>query len=122
MSAGEKTYEAIRRGVIKSLTKSWNPNWDEFARPAYEAFIEDVRDDASVRCSWHIYSAEGDERKDLEFEVEAFICDADAETLGKPKLLSDILVDFADGLDVEETERLIANSMAAFRKKAEKLR
>ena len=117
MSAGEKTYEAMRQGIIKALTKSWHLDWDEFARPAYEAFIEDVRDDASVRCSWRIYDAEGDERKDLEFEVEAYIQDADAETLGKPMLLSDILVDFARGLDVEETERLVASSLAAFRKK-----
>ena len=121
MSQGEKLYAGLRKAVTKSLTTDWRPDWEDIAEPAYRGFIEDLRDDASVMPSWKIYLANGRKRKNLEFELQAFIKDGCLDNeLGKPRLLSDILVAFAKSLDAEEAERLVANSLTEFRKKMQK--
>ena len=122
MSHGEKLYAGLRKAVMKSLTTDWHPDWDDIAEPAYKGFLKDLRDDASVNFGWNIYSIRGQKRKNLEFEVQAFIMDSCLDNdLGKPVLLSDILARFAkDMADPEEAERLVENSLIEFRKKMQR--
>jgi nicotinamide mononucleotide adenylyltransferase len=126
MSQGEKLYAGLRKAVTKSLTTDWAPDWFDIAKSAHAGFIKDMQDDAKVQYSWNLMSASNKKRKNLEFELQIYIrsdCHRDDEVrneLGKQKLLSDILVEFAKFLDAEETERLVANSLTEFRKKMQK--
>ena len=45
MSSGEKMYDALMKGVVKSITFNWEPEWSDFAKPLYEAFVEDAMED-----------------------------------------------------------------------------
>jgi nicotinamide mononucleotide adenylyltransferase len=121
MSQGEKLYAGLRKAVTKSLTTDWAPDWFDIAKSAHAGFIKDMQDDAKVHYSWNLMSASNKKRKNLEFELQIYIRDDEVRNeLGKQKLLSDILVDFAKFLDAEEAERLVANSLTEFRKKMQK--
>ena len=121
MSQGEKLYAGLRKAVTKSLTTNWDPDWFDIAKSAHAGFIKDMQDDAKVHYSWNLMSASNKKRKNLEFELQIYIRDDEVRNeLGKKKLLSDILVDFAKFLDAEEAERLVANSLTEFRKKMQK--
>ena len=121
MSQGEKLYAGLRKAVTKSLTTDWDPDWFDIAKSAHAGFIKDMQDDAKVDYSWNLMSASNKKRKNLEFELQIYIRDDEVRNeLGKQRLLSDILVDFAKFLDAEEAERLVANSLTEFRKKMQK--
>ena len=121
MSQGEKLYAGLRKAVTNTLTTNWDPDWFDIAKSAHAGFIKDMQDDAKVHYSWNLMSASNKKRKNLEFELQIYIRDDEVRNeLGKKKLLSDILVDFAKFLDAEEAERLVANSLTEFRKKMQK--
>lgn len=121
MSHGEKLYAGLRKAVLKSMTTDWDPDWDDIAKSAHAGFIKDMKDDAIVEYSWNIMSASNKKRKNLEFELQIYIRDDEVRNeLAKSRLLSDILVGFAEVLDADEAERLVANSLTEFRKKMQK--
>lgn len=119
MSYGEHIYEAMRKNIIKSLTKNWAPDWEAFAKPAYIGFVRDINDDLEIYCP-SIRPRKGAKGlpKNAEVLLQAYISDdQDLPGLGPKKLLSDVLVNMAESQGIEDAEMLIANSIAAFREK-----
>jgi len=119
VSYGEYIYKDMRKNIIKSLVKDWDPDWQAFAKPAYIGFVQDINDDLEIYCP-SIRREEGAEElpKDAEVLLQAYLSDdQDLPGIGPKKLLSDVLVDMAEGQGIEDAEMLIANSMAAFREK-----
>ena len=119
MSYGEYIYKAMRKDIIKSLVKNWEPDWEDFAKPAYIGFVKDINDDLEIYCP-SIRPEKGAEElpKDAEVLLQAYLSDdQDLPGIGPKKLLSDVLVDMAEGQGIEDAEMLIANSMSAFREK-----
>lgn len=122
MSSGEKTYKALKKRVAEAITLNWNPDWFDFADPIYKAFIEDVKDDIRVEPA----EVPRDEKTfkllpDAEVMLIAWLNDrGNYPEIGTPSALSDVLVELLDQCDEEEFEILLANSIAAFRRKAAK--
>lgn len=109
MSDDVKAYEALRKSFIDSLAHEWHPQGDGFFDGVRNAFIEYFKDDVRI---WPV--TEGRE----ELMIQAYINDSDEfPDIGKEEPLSRILVFYSEEHGVEETERVVANSMAAFRKK-----
>jgi hypothetical protein len=119
MSYGEHIYEAMRKNIIESLMKVWEPDWRAFAKPAYIGFIQDISDDLRIHCP-SIRPEKGNDNlpKDAEVLLQAYTADdQDLPGLGEKQKLSDVLVDMAENQGIEDAEMLIANSIAAFREK-----
>ena len=113
MGSGNKMYDAIKEGVLNSLS-DFNPDWDTLANDAYEGFIEDLKDDVRV----DIFSFEEDENTDEEAVLQAYIADdGDESCIGKSALLSDLLIDLAYITSREHAVRVLSNSVAAFQAK-----
>jgi hypothetical protein len=124
MSSGEKMYDALMKGVVKSLTFNWEPEWSDFAAPIYQAFVEDALEDLGIMALTPRYDKETKELlPDAEVALSGWIEDVD-DSFSKPFLLSDILVDLFDNTDEEDFEILLERSLTKARKEiaARKLR
>jgi len=120
MAFGEHTYKALREGVIKSITEKFDPDWEVLVLGAWHGFIEDMRED--IRVDFSEVDADGrhvTDKEDGEILLAVYLQNEwDIPHLGQKRPLSDILFEFADMDSVEETIRLLNNSIAAFKKKA----
>ena len=124
MSSGEKMYGALMKGVVKSITFNWEPEWSDFAAPIYQAFVEDALEDLGIMALTPRYDKETKELlPDAEVTLSGWIEDVD-DSFSKPFLLSDILVDLFDNTDEEDFEILLERSLTKARKEiaARKLR
>jgi hypothetical protein len=116
MSSGEKMYDALMKGVVKSITFNWEPEWSDFAQPLYEAFVEDALEDLGIMALTPRHDKEtGELFPDAEVALSGWIEDVD-DSFSKPFLLSDILVDLFDNTDEEDFEILLERSIAKARK------
>jgi hypothetical protein len=116
MSSGEKMYGALMKGVVKSITFNWEPEWSDFAAPIYQAFVEDALEDLGIMALTPRYDKETKELlPDAEVTLSGWIEDVD-DSFSKPFLLSDILVDLFDNTDEEDFEILLERSIAKARK------
>jgi hypothetical protein len=116
MSSGEKMYDALMKGVVKSITFNWEPEWSDFAAPIYQAFVEDALEDLGIMALTPRYDKETKELlPDAEVTLSGWIEDVD-DSFSKPFLLSDILVDLFDNTDEEDFEILLERSIAKARK------
>ena len=112
MSINETTYDALRKTFIKSLTDHWDPTGDEFIDDVKEAFIEYMRDDVKI---WPVME------ETEEIMLEAYLDDGfEFPDLSKEHPLSNVLAYYADHYGIEKTELMVANSLAAFRKKMDR--
>jgi hypothetical protein len=122
MSSGEKMYGALMKGVVKSITFNWEPEWSDFAQPLYEAFVEDALDDLGIMALTPRHDKEtGELFPDAEVTLSGWISDED-DSFSKPFLLSDILVDLFDNTDEEDFEILLERSLAKARKEIAELK
>ena len=116
MSSGEKMYDALMKGVVKSITFNWEPEWSDFAAPIYQAFVEDALEDLGIMALTPRYDKETKELlPDAEVTLSGWIEDVD-DSFSKPFPLSDILVDLFDNTDEEDFEILLERSIAKARK------
>jgi hypothetical protein len=116
MSSGEKMYDALMKGVVKSITFNWEPEWSDFAQPLYEAFVEDALEDLGIMALTPRHDKEtGELFPDAEVALSGWIEDVD-DSFSKPFLLSDILVDLFDNTDEEDFEILLERSLTKARK------
>lgn len=124
MSGGEYTYDGMREKIIKSLTDDWEPDWQVFAEEAFKGFAKDLHDDLCIMAlSWFINKETGKAEEYKEITLECHISGMDDPPfIGHKHLLSDILLDHACDQGIESTERLLAESIAAFRVKMEQRR
>jgi hypothetical protein len=122
MSSGEKMYDALMKGVVKSITFNWEPEWSDFAQPLYEAFVEDALEDLGIMALTPRHDKEtGELFPDAEVALSGWIEDVD-DSFSKPFLLSDILVDLFDNTDEEDFEILLERSLAKARKEIAELK
>jgi hypothetical protein len=116
MSGGEKMYDALMKGVVKSITFNWEPEWSDFAKPLYEAFVEDAMEDLGIMALTPRHDKEtGELLPDAEVMLSGWVEDVD-DSSSKPFPLSDILVDLFDNTDEEDFEILLERSVAKARK------
>jgi hypothetical protein len=116
MSNGEKMYDALIKGVVKSITFNWEPEWSDFAKPLYEAFVQDATEDLRIIALTPRYDKEtGELLPDAEVSLSCWISKVD-DTLSKPFALSDILVDLYENTDEEDFEILLERSIIKARK------
>jgi hypothetical protein len=116
MSSGEKMYDALMKGVVKSITFNWEPEWSDFAKPLYEAFVEDAMEDLGIMALTPRHDKETKELlPDAEVMLSGWIEDVD-DSFSKPFPLSDILVDLFDNTDEEDFEILLERSITKARK------
>jgi hypothetical protein len=116
MSGGEKMYDALMKGVVKSITFNWEPEWSDFAKPLYEAFVEDAMEDLGIMALTPRHDKETKELfPDAEVMLSGWIEDVD-DSSSKPFPLSDILVDLYENTDEEDFEILLERSIAKARK------
>lgn len=123
MSEGEHTYNGMREKIIQSLTDSWEPDWHVFAEEAFKGFVKDLHDDVDIMAlSWFMNKETGKPEEYKEITLACHIFNVDDPPFFGPKIsLSDILFDHAEDQGMEATERLIAASLSAFRKRSESL-
>jgi hypothetical protein len=113
MSNGEKTYKAVRDSVLAAVIESFDPDWDALVGDAYNAFIEDLRDDIKV-------DVEIGEEADLEMTIQPYILDeAHAPDLGKPISLSDLLFDSVSMYGRDKAIQALNNTLTTFYAKLE---
>jgi hypothetical protein len=116
MSGGEKMYDALMKGVVKSITFNWEPEWSDFAKPLYEAFVEDAMEDLGIMALTPRHDKEtGELFPDAEVMLSGWVEDVD-DSFSKPFPLSDILVDLFDNSDEEDFEILLERSITKARK------
>ena len=116
MSGGEKMYDALMKGVVKSITFNWEPEWSDFAKPLYEAFVEDAMEDLGIMALTPRHDKEtGELFPDAEVMLSGWVEDVD-DSSSKPFPLSDILVDLFDNTDEEDFEILLERSITKARK------
>jgi hypothetical protein len=116
MSGGEKMYDALMKGVVKSITFNWEPEWSDFAQPLYEAFVEDAMEDLRIIALTPRHDKEtGELFPDTEVAISCWISEVD-DTLSRPFALSDILVDLYENTDEEDFEIILERSIAKARK------
>ena len=116
MSGGEKMYDALMKGVVKSITFNWEPEWSDFAKPLYEAFVEDAMEDLGIMALTPRHDKEtGELFPDAEVMLSGWIEDVD-DSSSKPFPLSDILVDLYENTDEEDFEILLERSITKARK------
>jgi hypothetical protein len=116
MSGGEKMYDALMKGVVKSITFNWEPEWSDFAKPLYEAFVEDAMEDLGIMALTPRHDKEtGELLPDAEVMLSGWVEDVD-DSSSKPFPLSDILVDLFDNTDEEDFEILLERSITKARK------
>jgi hypothetical protein len=121
MSGGEKMYDALMKGVVNSITFNWEPEWSDFAKPLYEAFVEDAMEDLGIMALTPRYDKETKELlPDAEVMLSGWIEDVD-DSFSKPFPLSDILVDLYENTDEEDFEILLERSIAKARKEIAEL-
>ena len=117
MSGGEKMYDALMKGVVKSITFNWEPEWSDFAKPLYEAFVEDAMEDLGIMALTPRHDKEtGELLPDAEVMLSGWVEDVD-DSSSKPFPLSDILVDLFDNTDEDIFEILLERSITEARKK-----
>ena len=116
MSSGEKMYDALMKGVVNSITFNWEPEWSDFAKPLYEAFVEDAMEDLGIMALTPRHDKEtGELFPDAEVMLSGWVEDVD-DSSSKPFPLSDILVDLFDNTDEEDFEILLERSITKARK------
>lgn len=116
MSGGEKMYDALMKGVVKSITFNWEPEWSDFAAPIYQAFVKDALEDLGIMALTPRYDKETKELlPDAEITLSGWIEDVD-DSFSEPFLLSDILVDLFDNTDEDIFEIVLERSIAKARK------
>jgi hypothetical protein len=116
MSGGEKMYDALMKGVVKSITFNWEPEWSDFAKPLYEAFVEDAMEDLGIMALTPRHDKEtGELFPDAEVMLSGWVEDVD-DSSSKPFPLSDILVDLYENTDEEDFEILLERSITKARK------
>ena len=116
MSGGEKMYDALMKGVVKSITFNWEPEWSDFAKPLYEAFVEDAMEDLGIMALTPRHDKEtGELFPDADVMLSGWVEDVD-DSSSKPFPLSDILVDLFDNTDEEDFEILLERSITKARK------
>jgi hypothetical protein len=122
MSSGEKMYDALMKGVVESITFNWEPDWSDFAKPIYQAFVEDAMEDLGIMALTPCYDKETKELlPDTEIMLSGWIHEVD-DSFSKPVPLSDILVDLFDNTDEEDFEILLERSIAKARKEIAELK
>jgi hypothetical protein len=116
MSSGEKMYDALMKGVVESITFNWEPDWSDFAKPIYQAFVEDAMEDLGIMALTPCYDKETKELlPDTEIMLSGWIDEVD-DSFSKPFPLSDILVDLFDNSDEGDFEILLERSIIKARK------
>ena len=116
MSSGEKMYDALMKGVVKSITFNWEPEWSDFAAPIYQAFVKDALEDLGIMALSPRYDKETKELlPDAEVTLSGWIDDVD-DSFSKPFLLSDILVDLYENTDEDIFEIVLERSISKARK------
>jgi hypothetical protein len=117
MSSGEKMYDALMKGVVKSITFNWEPEWSDFAQPLYEAFVEDAMEDLGIMALTPRHDKEtGELSLDAEVVLSGWIYEED-DSFSKPFPLSDILVDLYENTDEDIFEIVLERSISEARKK-----
>ena len=117
MGSGNKMYDAIKEGVLNSLT-NFSPDWDTLAKDAYEGFIADMKDDVLLGISSIEDEDDDDYDLDAEIMIQAYVHDdGDCPDLGNAVPLSDLLVSSVKWTSREYVDRIIRNSLAAFQAK-----
>ena len=116
MSSGEKMYDALMKGVVESITFNWEPDWSDFAKPIYQAFVEDAMEALGIMALTPCYDKETKKLlPDTEIMLSGWIDEVD-DSFSKPFPLSDILVDLFDNSDEGDFEILVERSVAKARK------
>jgi hypothetical protein len=116
MSSGEKMYDALMKGVVKSITFNWEPKWSDFAQPLYEAFVEDALDDLGIMALTPRHDKEtGELFPDAEVVLAGWIYEED-DSFSKLFALSDILVDLYENTDEDIFEIVLERSISKARK------
>jgi hypothetical protein len=116
MSSGEKMYDALMKGVVESITFNWEPDWSDFAKPIYQAFVEDAMEDLGIMALTPRHDKKtGELFPDAEVVLSGWIDEAD-DSFSRPFALSDILVDLYENTDEDIFEIVLERSISKARK------
>jgi hypothetical protein len=109
-------YDALMKGVVESITFNWEPDWSDFAKPIYQAFVEDAMEDLGIMALTPRHDKKtGELFPDAEVVLSGWIDEAD-DSFSRPFALSDILVDLYENTDEDIFEIVLERSISKARK------